>query len=301
MKLNRIIFISLIVIMACSSTDIVKNNNHYDEYDFHKPDLKIILPDTLREISGLAILNDYEIACIQDENGIVFIYNLISKEITKQIAFFHNGDYEGICLNSENIYVLKSDGVLFEILNFRSEKPIVNSYNTGIPAQNNEGLCFDKTGNRILIACKSKIGKGAQYKDLRVVYSFDIQSKRLSKEPVYSFNLQDIQEFADDKGISLPDKKTKKGDKKSEIKFRPSEINIHPITNDIYILSAVEQLLFVFKYSGELKHIQILDSELFLKPEGIDFFKNGDMLISNEAEHFLPIILRFNYIEKNEK
>lgn len=281
--------------MACSNTDILKSKNNYSDYNFHKPDSKIILPDTLREISGLAILNDKEIACVQDENGFVFIYNIITNEIVKQIAFSGNGDYEGICKNLENLYVLRSDGVLFEIINFCSEKPIVNSYNTGIPAQNNEGLCFDKTGNRILIACKSKIGKGPEYKDLRVVYSFDIQSKQLSAEPVYTFDLQDIREFANENGILLPEKKTKKGNKKGEIKFRPSAINIHPITNEIYILSGVEKLLSIFDYNGNLKHIQVLDREMFIKPEGIDFFKNGDMLISNEAEHYLPIIYKFNY------
>lgn len=40
---------------------------------------------------------------------------------------------------------------------------------------------------------------------------------------------------------------------------------------------------------------ELLNPLVFNKPEGITFFENGDMMISNEGQHKKPTLLRFNY------
>jgi hypothetical protein len=47
--------------------------------------------------------------------------------------------------------------------------------------------------------------------------------------------------------------------------------------------------------NGTIEYSEKLNPELFNMPEGITFFKNGDMLISNEGKDKYPTILRFNY------
>ena len=128
-------------------------------YDFSKPTLNDELPPILHEISGLKIIDSTSIACVQDEDGILFIYNIKSHKITQQHTFGLKGDYEGITLVNDVLYVLRSDGVLFEIKDYLSKKLKVKTYSTRVPAINNEGLCYDAKNNRLLIGAKGKINK----------------------------------------------------------------------------------------------------------------------------------------------
>lgn len=265
-------------------------------YNLSNPDKTIILPHILHEISGITVIDSSSVACIQDENGIVFIFDLLKNEIKKQLIFHTNGDYEGLTRVDNAIYILRSDGVLFEILNYGSSDFTKKIFPTGIPAYDNEGLCYDKKTNRLLIAPKGNIGKGSEYDRRRVIYSFDPNSGTLMKEPAFDFDLSVIKKFASDERAILPVKRKKKARvREPDIKFRPSAIGIHPLTNKLFVLSGVEQMLFVFDMNGTIEYMEKLNPKIFNMPEGITFFKNGDMLISNEGQNKYPTLLRFNY------
>jgi hypothetical protein len=268
-----------------------------DNYGYHlnQPDAVFILPDSLKEISGLTPVSPDEFACIQDENGILFIYNIRENKITHQYPFNINGDYEGIARVGKSIYILRSDGTLFEISNYNSAGFKLYTYVTGIMTGDNEGLCYDKAGNRLLIGSKSRIGKGSHYKDIRVIYGFDLTSKELSEKPVFDFNIKAVESFAGNGGIQLPVKTTGKGKTRQVVKFRTSEIDLHPVTHQLFVLSAADYMLFVFDKDGIIRHIERLDPHLFNKAEGMSFLDNGDLLISNEGENQKPTILKFNY------
>ena len=286
----------LIFIWSWGATFI---NNNITGYNLRAPDAYFILPDTLREVSGITAIDSTSFACVKDENGIIFIYDAFHNKITKQYSFNIDGDYEGITKVENNLYVLRSDGTLFEIVAYKSEKFKLNSYTTGIPANNNEGLCYDKDNKRLLIACKSKTGKGVAYKNKRVIYGFDLKTKSLTKTPVFDFDLQVIKQFALNNKINLPTRIKKKGKLTAPIiKFRTSAIGIHPVTKKLYLLSAAEHLLFVFNSKGGLEHIEPLDPVLFNKAEGITFLENGDMAIANEGQNKKPTLLLFHYIKK---
>jgi uncharacterized protein YjiK len=265
-----------------------------------KPDFSFVLPDTLREISGLTDIDSATFACIQDENGILFIYDLLKNEIQKQYSFNIDGDYEGITRVDSSMYILRSDGTLFEISNYQSPKFKLTSYTTGIPANNNEGLCYDPDNNRLLIASKGKIAKGPEYKDKRVIYGFDLKTKLLTEKPVFEFDLQNIKEYAKTNKINLPTK-TKKNGQVTEpfIKFMTSAIAIHPITKKLFLLSASDHLFFIFNpTNGDIEHLELLNPDIFNKAEGITFLDNGDMIITNEGQNKNPTLLRFNYRHK---
>ncbi|UJH92622.1 hypothetical protein LZ575_09190 [Antarcticibacterium sp. 1MA-6-2] len=115
------------------------------------------LPKILDEVSGIALLDKDRVAAVQDEDGIIFIYNLKDSKIEKQIEFGDEGDYEGIALAGSTAYVLRSDGNIFEVLNFNEENRQTREIETEIKGEYNfEGLCFDKKNNRLLIAAKEK-------------------------------------------------------------------------------------------------------------------------------------------------
>jgi len=265
-------------------------------YLFGAPDTTVILPPVLHEISGLTLINDSSFACIQDEIGILFFYDLKRCKIQRQLSFAAKGDFEGIAKADSDIYILRSDGTLFEVLNYISDNFTVKNLQTDIPSKNNEGLCFDPDRNLLLIACKDNVSKKAGSKDSRYIYGFDPETGKLIKDPVYSIKVKDIAEFAVNNNIKVP-VKSKKNSMKTEpdIKLRPSGIAIQPETKDIFILSADDGLLFVFSYSGEIKNIVRLDPQLFIQAEGITFFSDRDLLISNEGRNKEPTFLRFNY------
>ena len=54
-------------------------------------------------------------------------------------------------------------------------------------------------------------------------------------------------------------------------------------------------MMFIFDREGRIMHIEKLNPVMFNKAEGIAFFENGDMLITNEGQSKLPTLLRFNY------
>lgn len=297
-------FITTLLIIAtnffsCRAT--LTNNEKTTGYNLAAPDKSFILPDTLREVSGLTNIDSTTFACIQDENGILFIYDAPKNELKKQYTFHIDGDYEGITRVGETIYVLQSNGTLFEIIDYTSDNFKLNSYKTGIPANDNEGLCYDPDRKRLLIACKGKIGKGPEYKDKRAIYGFDLQTKKLTDDPVFDFDLQIIKEFAIKNKLNIPTKTLqKKGQSITEpvIKFRTSAICIHPITKKLFLLSASDYLLFIFDMNGNIEHIEQLNPAIFNKAEGITFYDSGDMLITNEGQNKNATALYFKYRNK---
>lgn len=266
-------------------------------YNFKSPDAAIVLPDLLHEISGITFLDSNTLVCVQDEKGILFFYDLTKKGITSQKDFSGKGDYEGITRVEDTIYVLRSDGTLFEVADFKSDNPTVTSFKTDIPSKDNEGLCFDREHNRLLIACKEKTGKGDLKKDNRYIFGFDLSSKKLAGEPVFTFDVDGLKEFAKARNIELPLKNAKKGlAVEPDLKFHASGIAIHPLTGEIYLLSADDFMLFIFDKSGTVGHMIRLNRALLNQPEGITFLENGDMLISTEGAGRGPGgLIRYNY------
>ncbi|MEP7128171.1 MAG: hypothetical protein ABI729_04855 [Chitinophagales bacterium] len=289
--LVNFLFHFLLTFYACTYSSTFSDS--VSGYDLAKPDKTMILPDTLREISDLTEINNTTIACIQDENGILFIYDVLQNNIKQQYNFHVDGDYEGIARVGKTIYILRSDGALFEISDYETANFKLGTYVTGIPADN-EGLCYDADNNRLLIACKSKLEKGAAYKDKRMIYGFDLSTKALTSEPVFTFDLVTIKQFAQEKKLNLPERNNKNGSDPA-LKFSPSAIAIHPFSKKIYLLSAAGYMLFIFDRQGTLEHIEQLNPKIFNKAEGITFFSNGDMLITNEGQDRKPTLLVFNY------
>ena len=188
----------------------------------------------------------------------------------KQTTFSFRGDYEGIARAGKTIFILRSDGILFEISDYESATSKMRTYATGIQASDIEGLCFDQKANRLLIAPKNNSRIEKENKSHRFIYSFDLKSKKLAQKPAFVFDLKVIKKFATEHKIKVPMKNGSKGHKKEpDIEFRPSEVGIHPLTNKLYVLSGMERLLFVFNMKGEIEFIEKLDPELFVQPEGL--------------------------------
>ncbi|WP_452223564.1 SdiA-regulated domain-containing protein [Lacinutrix chionoecetis] len=226
------------------------------------------LPSILNEVSGIAWLNKDYFACVQDEDGTLFIYYTTEKKITHQIKFASDGDYEELAVNDKDAYVMRSDGVLFEIKDFASNDRVVSKFNTLFSSKNNvESLTFDKANNQLITIPKSKDLGDKRFKS---IYKIPLATKAMDKTPIIK--------------IDLEDKKFEPFYKNKIFKtFSPSDLAIHPITGEIYVLDGRDPKLLILSSKGVILKIYKLNKKTFSQPEGITFSASGTLFISNEA------------------
>ncbi len=238
------------------------------------------LPAQLKEISAIAFLDDQTLACVQDEAGTIFVYDLETSQISREISFAGPGDYEGIAVHEKTIFVLRADGLLFRINDY-SGTPRVEKFDTPFTAKNDvEGLFFDPVKNKLLISVKER---GLNSDDFKGIYEIDPKSMALNENPVYRMNLKEA--------IFKP-----RNHKKNKGAFFPSEINRNPQTNEILVLEAREPKLLILDPEGKPKALYRLDRKVFPQPEGLAFDATGKLYISTEGE---PGMIHLIHINQN--
>ncbi|AKQ44824.1 hypothetical protein TH63_02990 [Rufibacter radiotolerans] len=227
------------------------------------------VPPILQEVSGIVYMGNGRFACVQDEAGVIFIYDTKTRQIERQITFGAAGDYEGLTLVDNTAYVVRSDGRLFEVSNIQEANSKVTEHATPLtPEHNVEGLAYDPQGKRLLLAIKGEEANGSDYKG---VYAFNLDTKQLVAEPVFKLNLND-QLLAKQKAKTLAKN------------WQPSEIAVHPVSGQIFLLEATNPQLFLLNPNGSIKNRFKLSDAAFYKPEGIAFSPTGDLYISNEGK-----------------
>ena len=187
------------------------------------------MPIDLNEISGIRWISEDKIAAVQDEEGIIFIYNLQTNLVEKKISFGNSGDYEAITTVGSTAYVMESSGRLFEIKNFLSNNFETNEYQVPFSGRNNmESMVADTLNNRILFAVKDIDPNSKNYKG---IYAFDLETKKSNSLPVLKIPLD------------APIFKSKDADDDIDLfsNFFPSDIAIHPKTGRFYILEKIRK------------------------------------------------------------
>lgn len=228
------------------------------------------LPAELNEVSGIVLLADGKLACVQDEKGIIFVYDLEQEKVVQQIPFAGPGDYEGIAVAGNTAYVLRSDGTLLELPDFRNGKPITKEHRASLPTSiDMEGLAYDAANNRLLLASKGYDSKLGNFKGL---YAFSLEDKKLQTTPVVKIPLAQEQ-------LGKPAKKQKS---KYDI-LQPSSLEIHPQTGELYLADAANHRLLIIDEQGKIKKTADLDKEILRQPEGIAFGPDGEMYIASEG------------------
>lgn len=242
--------------------EITQNTSNYRIVDTWK------LPEELKEVSGITWVDNNTLACIQDEDGIIYIYNLKERKVTNEISFAKNGDYEGIAVNKEDLYVMRSDGLLYEIKDWNKNNKVISAHETGFKASNNmESLVYSKKEDVLLTIPKNK----DETEDFKGIYRISLATKNADKtNPAQKISMTDD---------ALKNYRSKKLHKT----LNPSEIAVHPITHDIYVLEGSNPKLLILNPKGVIKHVFKLDKTDFPQPEGMTFSENGDLYISNEA------------------
>lgn len=271
-------------------------------YELGEPDKKTKLPSKLREISGIQSMGDGIISGVEDEHGIIYMIDFNSGEIVKEIDFGENGDYEGLAIVGSTAWVLKSNGNLYRVKDYKKDKDQrkTKKFETALSKRNDtEGLAYDAFNNRLLIACKGH--PYLNYRDgkhTKAVYAFDLEQTDLDPDPVLLIDLKRIQDIKDYNwfssiGISIM---SRLDENKGDVSFQPSDIAIHPISGNYYIIGAVGDLLLVYSPDGILLAAVDLSDMVFKQAEGISFSPQGNLYISNEGGDGKANILKFKPI-----
>ena len=237
-------------------------------YDFENPTEKFELPNKLKEISGLSYYKNNQLVCVNDERGEIFIYDIQEKKIVEKIPFGKNGDYEGVEVVGDEVFVLNSDGKLkgFKIGEaFEREidcsKPEVIEY---------EGLGYDPKSKYLLLVAKERT---KDVDEKKMIYAYDFDKKVLFKH------------------IAIPEEQVI--DEANGKDFKPSGIAVHPKTGQTFVIASSGKKLLVLSEKGQKEALISLNPTIYQQPEGICFSPNGDLFISSEGKEGKGYILRF--------
>ncbi len=273
-------------------------------YDINKPDKTWKLPEKLIEISGLGYIDKYRLACIQDEKGNIYIFNLLTCDIERKIDFEKDGDFEGIEIVKNDAWVLKSNGTVYRVKNYLNEnEDDVEKYPTILTKRNDaEGICYDPSSKQLLICCKGHpFVDDRNGKNFKAVYTFNPKTRLLNLDPYLLIELDFIKNLKNYNTITQwgVELLANLDDAKGDLTFQPSGIAIHPITQDIYILAAVGNLLMVYSPEKEIKAIIKLKTKTHPQPEGICFSPDGTLYISSEGKDKSGRISEFKFTPLN--
>ena len=272
MGVNKTVFLISTGLLALAAAFAIVLHERKESYQKNISDKVEIsqswkLPEELDEVSGIAFVDKDRLACVQDEDGTIFIYDLSSKKIEKEIDFAEDGDYEGIAVAGKTAYVIKSDGTLYEVQDFMTD-PKTKEFKTFLDADNNvEGLFFDSKKKLLWLAPKEEDPNSKDYKG---VYAFDVQRRQMLEKPVFKVTFE---------GKAMRDVE----DEDVEDRFFPSEINRNPSTGKVVLLEGVDSKLLLLDDSGKVEKLYILDRDKFPQPEGLAFDSQGNLYISNEG------------------
>lgn len=257
-----IIFIVFISIFLSSCTNSHKKSDYPDSDLYNLSNPKVInLPVELDEISGITYYpKDTSVFAITDEDGMLYKIPLNRPNQLRSWRFDKKRDYEDMLYADSTFYVLVSNGDVMKV-NFVNDKLISTKIDlSDVSKKENEFESMFLDSNKIVIVCKT----------------CDIDSK--NQTSLFAWNLTDsvpavLPHFSLEYGSVLKNKPRH---------LKPSAAAVNPYTNEIYFISAIENMLIVTSLDGKLKASYKLDPKIYKQPEGIAFTPKGDLIISNE-------------------
>jgi len=226
------------------------------------------LPNELNEISGMTFLsNSQDIAyVVQDEEGIVFTYDLKNGNISSQFEFGPSGDYEEITTDGKYFYVLESNGDIHSFpISMDVDQGKVATFKGKLEKGEYESMAYDQKNNSLVVICKScKTDRGNASLSgyvLNVLGQGDLSLKNQ-----FSLDLNNIGNL----------------DPKVKDTLKPSSLSKRNSSEEWYLLSSVDRLLLVLDENFQAKEIQHFKKKQLEQPEGISFNNLGQLFISSE-------------------
>jgi SdiA-regulated len=228
------------------------------------------LPRGLTEISGVAVASSNTVFAHDDEYGIVYEVSLATGKIVRAFALGKptvHEDFEDIADTADRVYLLTSDGVIFEALKGAHRKRVLfDTYDTGVGrACETEGL-ITWQDDSFLILCKT-MRKDDLINHL-VIYRWSLKD-RMPATPWLNVSLDGILK------------------RKAQQNFHPSAFVWRRETQTFAIVSAKDRILIEIDRKGHLVSHCKLTKASHPQAEGITEMPDGRLVISDEGKQGL--------------
>jgi uncharacterized protein YjiK len=234
------------------------------------------LPESLKNISAIDYYQRGKLACLQEEVGSLFIFNLHTGQVDKEIPFGPPGDYEGLELIGSTAYVACADGRILEIQHFNGGKPEMKEYGTHLTVEENlNGLCYDRKNKRLLVTVR---GAEEGNQSFKAIYAFNLVTKTMAVKPAIRIDLKDTV-FKNLQPKNL------------QAVFQPSDLDINPKTNQLYIIDGTRGQLLRMRMSENIRDLLDMDKTKIIQPEGITFTPSGEIYLASKGVREEPGML----------
>jgi uncharacterized protein YjiK len=239
-----------------------------------------VLPQQLREISGLALTPDGRVLAHGDEDGQVWEIDYRRGVLVKQFSLGERrvkGDFEGITIANGAVFMLASNGKLYEFREGANGAHVAYKiHDTGLKAECEfEGVAFDPAINALLLACKHVHDK--QIKDAIVIYRWSLGASDSASRLTRMI-------------VPVDSVLAKNGWKN----LNPSDITIDPLTGNYVIIASLEKALISITPAGALVFVRPLPAS-HPQPEGVAITKDGILLVSDEGGQGSGIITLYKW------
>lgn len=237
--------------------------------DTSKPAQAFKLDPTLAEISGLAPASATTVFAHNDEYAIVHELDITNGIITRAFALGKPtiaGDFEGIAVSGQNVYLITSDGLLYEApIKKHRERARYTTYDTGLKEFCEiEGMAIDQDADAFLFLCKNSVR--------------DKKNKRIT---IYRWTV--AERFQDHKPwleIAIADVVPENGKREN---LKASELQRDPKTGHLFILDANAGAVVEITQQGAPVAYRPLAPRAHSQAEGLALMPGGAIVVGDES------------------
>lgn len=233
-----------------------------------------LLPDQLKEISGLALTRDGRLLTHSVKRGRVFEIDYRRGMIVKEFSLAKGddalkGDLRGITAADDRLFIMSADGTLYEFREGADRAKVdYLVHDTGLrSACNFEGVAFARAINSLLLACHEVHDRA--FTDALVIFRWKLDAEgpgRISRLTVPFAKLGAASGFTS---------------------VHPSDITVEPFQGNYVLIAAREKALIEVTPEGEVVRAGPLPGK-HPRAEGVTVTTDSLLIISDEAGHRTP-------------
>jgi uncharacterized protein YjiK len=224
------------------------------------------VPPELREISGLTLTAKGNLLAHDDELARIFEIDPKSGIVLKRFSLegAPHGDFEAITMVGTDLYLLHSNGNLFQFKEGADGEVVAyTKHTTGLGRECEfESMTYEADSSRLLLACK-KVGSKSMKDDL-VIYRVPLPISDSSRTTAMTIPLTAV--------IGANRWKN----------FEPSDMAIDPTTKNYVLIASLQKAIAVITSGGNVVRSGPLPGS-HPQPEGLAITNDNIMIISDEA------------------
>lgn len=231
---------------------------------------RLKLPERLKEISGLALASDGRLLAHNDEDGIVFAVDCAKGEVKKLFELGDSrgrldDDFEGIAVTEEHVYLVTSDGRLYETQQGGAgDRVPCLIYDTRLGGDYEfEGLAYEPRTRELLLPTKD--ARGGSAAGPLCIFRWSVDTRRVVEGEQTEIPVKEIASHIQGKH------------------FNTSGIERHPLSGNYFLVAGRQHALAEITPAGALVGVKELPGDWHRQTEGIAFGPDYGLILSDEG------------------